>query len=182
MKRFVFICVVCVSLLLTEIMSVQSEAAMPRNGDVAVIAVPMNGQSAEYADIVENAVIQELISHGYKVVDEAKKKQIHRAAAQKKADVAYLNGDVDALMKISFSYGVATTVMVKFRVDNPAENEFKMYTGTSSATFNAKDSKGNYSYASRKTIMAKQVGYSEDEARTKSIDFAAGMVSDELVR
>jgi hypothetical protein len=159
-----------------------AEAAMPRNGDVAVIAVPMNPQSKEYADIVENAVIQELMSSGYKIVDEARKKQIHRAAAQKKADVAYLNGDIDALMKISFSYGVATTLTIKFRVDNPALNEFKMYTGTASATFNARDSKGDYSYASGRTIMAKQVGYSEDEARTKAIDSAAGTVAAELVK
>ncbi|MDR1508814.1 MAG: hypothetical protein LBS53_04180 [Synergistaceae bacterium] len=182
MKHFVFLCLCCVSLLVVSAAVVPAEAAMPKKGDVAVIAVPMNGQSAEYTDIVENAVIQELVSSGYKVVDEAKKRQIHKAAAQKKADAAYLNGDVEALMKISFSYGVGTTVTVKFRVDNPAENEFKMYTGTASATFNARDSKGNYSYASRKTIMAKQVGYSEDEARTKSIDYAASAVAGELVK
>jgi hypothetical protein len=179
MKRFIMPVML---FLLLSALGASAEAAMPRNGDVAVIAVPMNGQSAEYTDIIENAVIQEFVSSGYKVVDEAKKKQIRRAAAQKKADAAYLNGDVDALMKISFSYGVATAVMIKFRVDRPAENEFKMYTGTASATFNARDSKGNYSSASRGAIMAKQVGYSEDEARTKAIDYAAGLVCAELAK
>jgi hypothetical protein len=159
-----------------------AEAAMPKKGDIAVIAVPMNAASREYVDIVENAVLDKLISSGYRAVDEAKKRQIHKAAAQRKADAAYLNGDVDALMKISFSYGAAMVVTVKFRVDNPRENEFRLMTGTASATFNAKNSGGNYTQSSKSTIMGKQVGYSEDEARTKAIDYVSIKVAEALLQ
>jgi hypothetical protein len=158
-----------------------TEAAMPKKGEVAVIAVPMNYESSEYVDIIENAIIEKLISSGYKVVDSAKKQQIRAAAAKRKADQAYLNGDVDALMKISFSYNVGTVVTVKFRVDRPVENEFKLQTGTASVTFNAKTSGGDYTYASPGPVLAKQVGYSPDEARTKAIASAGAAAAEKLV-
>jgi hypothetical protein len=44
---------------------------MPKKGEVAVIAVGMNYYSEEFTHIVEDSVIQELLSAGYKVVDEA---------------------------------------------------------------------------------------------------------------
>ncbi|MDR3265881.1 MAG: hypothetical protein LBT15_07715 [Synergistaceae bacterium] len=159
-----------------------AEAAMPKKGDIAVVAVPMNPVSREYVDIVENAVIEKLISSGYRAVNESKKQQIHKAAAQRRADQAYLDGDVSALMKICFSYGAAMVITVKFRVDRPVENEFRLMTGTASATFNAQSSGGDFKDASPGPIMAKQVGYSEDEAKTKAIAYAATQVAEKLVR
>jgi hypothetical protein len=179
-KKFVLILVSAICISLAAI--APADAALPKKGDIAVVAVPMNGESRDYVDIVENAVIEKLTSSGYKVVDEARKKKIRAAVAQRKADAAYLNGDVDALMKISFGYSVGATIAVSFRVDRPVVNEFKLYTGTASLTFNSKTSGGDFSLASSAPITAKQVGYSEDEAKTKAISAAAAKAAESLLK
>ena len=161
-------------------------AAMPKKGEVAVIAVGMNYYSEEFTHIVEDSVIQELLSAGYKVVDEAKKRQIHQAIAQRKADDAFLRGDVNALMKISFGYNVATTIAVRFRVDE-AENTIntgrhKGYTGSVTITFNAKNSSGDYTRASQSPIMTTGAGVTPAKATNRAVISAASQIAAALTR
>lgn len=163
-----------------------AEAAMPKKGEVAVIAVGMNAYSKEFTHIVEDSVIQELLSAGYKVVDEAKKQKIKAAIAQRKADTAYLNGDVDALMKISFSYSVSSTIAVRFRVDE-ADNtintgKYKGYTASATVTFNAKNSGGDYTRASASPIMATGAGVTSSKATDRAVMSAASKIAAEIAR
>ncbi|MDR1136974.1 MAG: hypothetical protein LBK91_01510 [Synergistaceae bacterium] len=161
-------------------------AAMPKKGEVAVIAIGMNYYSEEFTHIVEDSVIQELLSEGYKVVDESKKKQIHQAIAQRKADEAFLRGDVNALMKISFGYSVATTIAVRFRVDE-AENTIdtgrhKGYTNSVTITFNAKNSGGDYTRASQSPIMTTGAGVTPAKATNRAVIAAAAKIAAALTR
>jgi hypothetical protein len=163
-----------------------AEAAMPNKGEVAVIAVGMNAYSKEFSHIVEDSVIQELLSAGYKVVDEAKKKQIQAAVAQRKADAAYLNGDVDALMKISFSYNVSSTIAVRFRVDEAANTvntgKYQGYTASATVTFNAKSSGGDYTRASASPIMTTGTGVTPSKATDRAVMSAASKIALEIAR
>jgi hypothetical protein len=174
------------ALLLTVVFAAPVFAAMPNKGEVAVIAIGMNYYSEEFTHIVEDSVIQELLSAGYKVVNESKKKQIHQAIAQRKADEAFLRGDVSALMKISFGYSVATTIAVRFRVDE-AENtidtgKHKGYTNSATITFNAQNSGGNYVQASRSPIMTTGAGVTPAKATNRAIITAASKIAAALTR
>jgi hypothetical protein len=173
-------------MLLAAAFAAPAFAAMPKNGEVAVIAIGMNYYSEEFTHIVEDSVIQELLSAGYKVVDESKKRQIHQAIAQRKADEAFLRGDVNALMKISFGYNVATTIAVRFRVDE-AENTINTgrnrgYTASATISFNAKNSSGNYTGASRSPIMTTGAGVTPAKATDRAIIAAASKIAASLTR
>jgi hypothetical protein len=180
--KFIFI----LALLLAAAFAAPVSAAMPKKGEVAVIAVGMNEYSSEFVHIVEDSVIQELLSAGYKVVDEAKKKKIHQAVAQRKADEAFLRGDAGALMKISFGYSVASTIAVRFRVDE-AENTIdtgrhKGYTGSVSITFNAKNSSGNYTRTSQAPIVTTGAGVTPAKATNRAVIAAAAQISAAIAR
>jgi hypothetical protein len=163
-----------------------AEAALPKKGEVAVVAVGMNAYSKEFTHIVEDSVIQELLSSGYKVVDEAKKQKIRAAVAQRKADIAYLNGDVDALMKISFSYSVNAAIAVRFRVDKPENTidtgKSKGYTASVTVTFNAKNSGGDYTRASASPIMTTGAGGTSAKAVNRAVISAASKIAAEIAR
>ncbi|MDR1134302.1 MAG: hypothetical protein LBL05_09055 [Synergistaceae bacterium] len=174
------------ALLLTAAFASPVFAAMPKKGEVAVIAIGMSDYSSEFVHMVEDSVVQELLSAGYRVVDEATKRKIHQAVAQRKADDAYLRGDVNALMKISFGYSVATTIAVRFRVDE-AENTIdtgrhKGYTNSVSITFNAKNSGGDYTRASQSPIMTTGAGVTPAKATNRAVIAAAAKIAAALTR
>jgi hypothetical protein len=174
------------ALLLTVVFAAPVFAAMPKKGEIAVIAVGMNDYSNEFTHIVEDSVVQELLSAGYRVVDESTKRKIHQAAAQRKADDAYLRGDVNALMKISFGYNVATTIAVRFKVDEGEETintgRFKGYTGSVTVTFNAKNSSGDYTRASQSPIMTTGAGATSAKAANRAVIAAAAKIAAALTR
>jgi len=181
-KNFKF----AVVLLLTVVLAAPGFAAMPKKGEVAVIAVGMNDYSKEFTHIVEDSVIQELLSAGYRVVDEAKKEKIYQAIAQRKADDAFIRGDANALMKISFSYSVACTIAVRFRVDE-AENtidtgKHKGYTASATVTFDAKSSNGDYTRASGSPIMTTGAGVTPAKATNRAVITAASKIASAIAR
>ena len=111
-----------------------------------------------------------LVSHGYRVVDEAKMKKIRAAAAKAKAARLALEGNVEGILKISSGYSAAATVVARVQAGKPVQNEFELYTCTSSVALMAVTSNGTK--LGGKTAQGKQVGYTEDEAQQKAIDAA----------
>ena len=144
-----------------------NRSVLPRKGDIAVI---VEGYDAQHVRTAEAMIVEQLASHGYRVVDEAKMKRIRAAAAKAKAARLALEGNVEGILKINASYNAAATVIARVQAGEPVLNEFQLYTGTASAAIMAVTSKGVK--LGGKSTMGKQVGYTIDEAQQKAIDAA----------
>ena len=140
---------------------------LPKRGDIAVV---VDGPDRHHVSMAEAAIVETLVSRGYRVVDEAKMKKIRAAAARAKAARLALEGNVEGILRINASYSVAATVVANVRAGRPRLNEFELFTGTASVAIMAVTSNGTR--LGGQTAEGKQVGYTEDEARQKSIDAA----------
>jgi hypothetical protein len=148
-------------------------APLPKKGSIAVL---VSGSSPHYAESALSIMIQQLTAKGYKIADQNKLAQIRRSKAAQYA----LEGNVDAIMKLSSQYGISTTVTVTATVGEPMENEFKLYTGTASAAVRAISSGGVMLYGD--TVSGKQVGYTPDEASQKALEAAIMMAADRMTQ
>jgi nucleoside diphosphate kinase len=148
-------------------------APLPKKGSIAVL---VKGPSEQHAESALSIMIQQLTAKGYKIVDQNKLAQIRRSKAAQYA----LEGDVDAIMKLSSQYGVSTTVTVTVTAGRPVENEFKLLTGTASAAVRAVSSGGVMLYGD--TISGKQVGYTPDEASQKALETAVKTAADRMTQ
>ena len=144
-----------------------ARAMLPKKGDIAVV---VDGPDGHHVSMAEAAIVEELVSRGYRVVDEAKMRKIRAAAAKAKAARLALEGNVEGILKINAGYSVAATVVARVRAGQPRENEFELYTGTASVALMAVTSNGTR--LGGQTAEGKQVGYTEDEAQQKAIDAA----------
>ena len=159
--KYLVIAAILCSLL---VISSSAFAALPQKGSIAVLAI---GPSDQHAASVAAILTRELIAKGYKVVDPDTLAAIRR----NKAAALALDGNVDAIMKLSSQYGFSTMVTAELKAGRPVLNEFQLYTGTSSIAIMVMSSGGQMIYAD--TVMGKQVGYTPDEAAQKSIEAAA---------
>jgi hypothetical protein len=148
-------------------------APLPKKGSIAVL---VNGSSPQHAESALSIMIQQLTAKGYKIVDQNKLAQIRRSKAAQYA----LEGNVDAIMRLSSQYGVSTTVTVTVTAGQPVENEFKLQTGTASAAVRAISSGGVMLYGD--TISSKQVGYTPDEASQKALEAAIMAAADRMTQ
>jgi hypothetical protein len=146
---------------------------LPKKGSIAVL---VKGVSDHHNASVAALVSQRLVAAGYKVVDPNKLAAMRRSAAARLA----LEGNVEAIMNLSKQYGVGTTITVNAQTGWPVLNEFKLYTGTSSAAVMAVTSGGRVVYSD--TVQGKQVGYTEDEAAQKAIEAAALLAVDRMTQ
>lgn len=162
MRKFILALVVCLLLC-----AAASAAVLPNKGDIAVV---VNGGNPQHVAMAEAAIVDELVNHGYRVVDEARMKKIRAASAKAKADRLAMQGNFGAIMKINASYNAAATVVARVEAGRPVLNEFQLYTGTASAAIMAVTSNGTK--LGGKTAQGKQVGYTPDEAQQKAIDAA----------
>jgi hypothetical protein len=149
------------------------EAAIPQKGSVAVL---VKGPSEQHAASTESIITGQLLMNGYKIVDPKVLNRIRRD----KAAVLALEGNVDAIMKLGRTYGFSTLVSARVEAGAPVLNEFKLYTGTASAAVMATASNGSRLYAD--TVSGKQVGYTPDEARQKSIEAAAKLAVERMTK
>ena len=140
------------------------------------IAVLVKGEWEHHNASVAALVSQRLVAKGYKVVDEKKLAAIR----QSKAAMAALNGDVDAIIRLSSQYGVGTTITLNAQAGAPARNEFNLMTGTASVAVMAVTSGGSIVYSD--TVQGKQVGYTSDEAAQKAIEAAALLAVDRMTQ
>ena len=85
---------------------------LPKRGDVAVI---VEGDDRQHTAIAESMIIEELISRGYRVVDEAKMRRIKMAAARAKAAQYAWEGNIAGLLKLNGSYSVSATILARVR-------------------------------------------------------------------
>ena len=109
-------------------------------------------------------------------MDQNKLAQIRRSKAAQYA----LEGNVNAIMKLSSQYGISTTITVTVTAGNPVENEFRLQTGTASAAVKAIGSGGAMLYGD--TVSGKQVGYTPDEASQKAIEAAVSLAVERMTQ
>ena len=165
MKRFFAMVFILAAAMLCRVLP--SEAALPKKGDIAVVVV---GENQRHVSAAEAIMIQQLVANGYKVVDEKKMQQIRKDQAAGRAARLALEGNVEAIMKISSKYSAGVVIAVRVDAGEPVENEFKLLTGTASASVVATSSGGARLYGD--TVSGKQVGYTQDEASQKAVEAA----------
>jgi hypothetical protein len=151
--------------------------ALPKKGDIVVV---VDGSDDQHRSIVESVIVQELVNHGYRVVDEKKMKQIRQSAAARKAAQLALAGDMAGLSKLSGSYNAAAAIALRVEAGSPRENEFGLLTGTASVTYVVKVSGGSQSTGSN-SASAKKVGYTEEEAARLAVEEAARLAAGKLL-
>ena len=150
-----------------------SPAPLPKKGSIAVL---VQGPSEQHTASALSIMIRQLTSKGYKVMDQNKLAQIRRSKAAQYA----LEGNVDAIMKLSSQYGISTTVTMTVTAGEPVENEFLLLTGTASVAVKAISSGRAMLYGD--TISGKQVGYTPDEASQKPIEAAVKAAAERMTQ
>jgi hypothetical protein len=149
-----------------------AEAAIPKKGSVAIV---VGGVDELHTMSAQSIFVRDLRASGYKVVDEKTLNAMRKSEAGRLA----LEGNVDAIMKLSSKYGVSTFITAYIRAGQPVVNEFQLYTGTASIAIQAR-SGANMIYGD--TVSGKQVGYTPDEAAQKAIETAAALAAKKLAQ
>jgi hypothetical protein len=146
---------------------------LPKRGNIAVVA---NGVPDHHNASVVALVSQQLIAKGYKVVD------LKRLAAIRRDAFARLAAEenVKATMEWEKRYGAGTTITINVQSDQPVLNEFRLYTGMSSAVVTVVTSEGSVVYSD--TVRGKQVGFTPDEAAQKAIEAAVLLAVDRMTQ
>lgn len=180
----------CVSLLLILAVSSTSEATMlkkgklpdqypdeskqqqhhkilPKRGDIAVI---VQGDNKMHVSAAEAMIIQELVKHGYRVVDEKKMKAARAAAVRAQAYRLAMQGNYNAIFKLNAHYSCAATILAKVQAGKPVNNELGVFTCTSSISLFAVTSSGVK--LGGDTAQGKALGYTEDEAQQNAVNDA----------
>ncbi len=143
------------------------DSVLPKRGDIAIL---VEGDEEQFVKLAESKIIDSLISHGYRVVDEAKMKQAKLAATRAQAARYAMQGNVAAILKLNHHYSCAATVIARVQVAQPVQNQFSLYTGNATAAIIAVTSNGTK--LGGKTSLSKQVAYTEYETQVKSLEAA----------
>lgn len=147
--------------------SSSSSSVLPKRGDLAVM---VEGDDEQQVKIAETQIVNSLVAHGYRVVDEAKMKKMKAASVRAQAARLAMQGNYSAIFKLNASYSVAGTVVARVQASSPVQNQFKLYTGDATVAIMAATS-GGVTLGGRSS-MAKQVGYSAYEAQMRAIQAA----------
>ena len=142
-------------------------SVLPKRGDIAVV---VEGDDEQHVSITEAKIIDSLVQHGYRVVDEKKMKAIKAAAVRAQAARYALQGNVEGILRLNGSYSCAATVVARVQAGKPVQNQFKLYTGNASVAILAVTSRGTK--LGGKTAMSKEVAFSEYETQVKAIEAA----------
>ena len=145
--------------------STQSDSVLPKRGDIAVI---VEGEDDQHKSITEAKIIDSLVNHGYRVVDEKKMKAIRAAAVRAQAARYALEGNVQGILRLNGSYSCAATVVAKIQAGQAVQNSFGFYTSNATIAIIAVTSRGTK--LGGKTAMSKELGMSEYEAQIKCIE------------
>ena len=89
---------------------------LPKKGDIAVL---VEGDNKQHVAMAEAMIIEELASRGYRIVDEAKMKQIKAASARAKAAIYALEGNVAGILSLNAHYSAAATVIARVQAEYP---------------------------------------------------------------
>lgn len=143
------------------------DRVLPKRGDIQIV---VEGDDEQHVSVAQAKIIDSLIAHGYRVVDEKKMKAARLAAARAQAYRYAMQGNYNAIFKINASYSCAATVMARVQGGQAVQNQFGLYTATASVTLFAVTSNGTK--LGGKVSSAKEVGYTEYEALMKCIESA----------
>jgi hypothetical protein len=176
--RHTFFCVLTGLFLLVATGSLYA-AAIPTGKTIAVVIyestrdlyTPGKGIGA-----AESIVKRELLASGYPVVNEAQLEKIKRS----KAAAMALQGNAEAIMQLGKSYNVKILLRGQASMHEPRLNEFQLYTATANISVQAY-STANGKYIFSDTVMAKEVGYTPDEAREKALAAAAQTMARNII-
>ena len=150
-----------------QAVSTVPDSVLPKRGDIAVV---VEGDDEQHVSITEAKIIDSLVQHGYRVVDEKKMKAIKAAAVRAQAARYALQGNVEGILRLNGSYSCAATVVARVQAGKPVQNQFKLYTGNASVAILAVTSRGTK--LGGKTAMSKEVAFSEYETQVKAIEAA----------
>jgi len=140
------------------------------------IAVLVRSGSAQYARSAEAIIISSLLQGGYNAVDQRQLESIRK----NKAAALALDGDVDAILKLSQTYGFNVLVSGRATVHDPVKNEFGLFTATASVSVTAcQGSSGKQLFAD--SASAKEVGYTGAEAGQKALESAARAAASAMI-
>ncbi|HDQ92630.1 MAG TPA: hypothetical protein ENN89_00750 [Synergistetes bacterium] len=149
------------------------DGALPRGKTIAVL---VRSSSSQHARSAEAILINSLIQGGYKAVDKDRLESIRH----NKAAALALEGDVDAILKLSQTYGFNVLVSGRATIHAPVKNEFGLYTATAVVSVSAcQGADGRQLFADSST--AKEVGYTGDEAGQKALESAARMAARSMI-
>ena len=150
-----------------QAVSTVPDSVLPKRGDIAVL---VEGDDEQHVKITEAKIIDSLVNHGYRVVDEKKMKAIRAAAVRAQAARYALQGNVDGILRLNGSYSCAATVVARVQAGQPVQNQFQLYTGNATIAILAVTSNGTK--LGGKTAMSKEVAFSEYETQVKAIETA----------
>jgi len=165
LKRQASILLASILILFIVAMQGSGDSALPKGKTIAVL---VRSNSSQHARSAEAILINSLIQGGYKAVDRDRLESIR----QNKAAALALEGDVDAILKLSQTYGFNVLVSGRATIHTPVKNEFGLFTATAVVSVTAcQGSDGRQLFAD--TSTAKEVGYTGDEAGQKALEAAA---------
>ena len=145
----------------------QPHQILPKKGDIGVV---VDGTDTMHVSTTEAMIIQELVNHGYRVVDEKKMKSMKMAAAKAQAARYAFEGNISALLKVNGHYSAAATVCAKVRAGQPVRNELGVLTGTATISLLAVTSRGTK--LGGDMAQGKALGYTVEEAQQNAINEA----------
>ena len=144
-----------------------SDSVLPKRGDIAVV---VEGDDDQHVSVAETKIINSLIQHGYRVVDEKKMRAARAAAVKAQAYRLAMQGNYNAIFKLNASYSCAATILAKIQSGKAVPNQFGLYTGNASVSLLAITSGGKK--LGGKTAFGKEVAFTEYEALMKCIESA----------
>ena len=147
--------------------SSQPDSVLPKRGDIAIV---VEGDDEQHVKIAEAKIIDSLVQHGYRVVDENKMKAAKAAAVKAQAYRLAMQGNYNAIFKLNASYSCAATIVARVQAGQTAQNQFGLFTGTASVSLLAVTSRGTK--LGGKTSSAKEVAFTEYETLMKCIESA----------
>lgn len=147
--------------------SSQTDSVLPKRGDIAIV---VEGDDEQQVRIAETKIIDSLIQHGYRVVDEKKMKAAKAAAVRAQAYRLAMQGNFEAIFRLNASYSCAATIVARIQAGQAIQNQFGLYTGTVSISLLAVTSNGTK--LGGKTSFSKEVGFNDQEALMKCIGSA----------
>ena len=145
--------------------SVVTDSVLPKRGDIAIV---VEGDDEQHVKVTETKIIDSLVAHGYRVVDEKKMRAAKAAAVRAQAYRLAMQGNYNAIFKLNASYSVAATILARVQAGQAVQNQFGLYTGTASITLLAVTSNGTK--LGGKTANSKEVAFTEYETLMKCIE------------
>jgi hypothetical protein len=159
----VVLCILCTGIL-------TAGAALPKKGFIAVLVTG----PPPYLTTVDTIVTNRLISSGRKVADKATLERIRRDKAARLA----LEGDADAILKLSSKYGYSVLVKVEIADLRAMRDDFGFFKGSAVLNVTAIASDASIIFAD--TFTKTKPGRTRREVESAALETAAGTAAEKM--